>query len=276
MLFITDYSPTPSQSSPTMLHLPQDVLSDILTFVKIDSFIIIGTVCSAFHASYNQSEKITRKSKFLQSPQLLEQAPHIEFKRPFPLDDLIARNEIDVIPLLLSRGLLEWDPFCVERAAEVNSYRFFQWLLATELAWLPEVAHFAAAETGNLELMIYLVDKGVRYPDHRSIVAAKAKGFRKTVEWLRELEIDGIYDMVRAARQDNVCAFEDNQMGLDVRYIEMYITEACSNSSFDVLEYFRRCVGIGPKAADVATARHFKHFEVVEWCAEFFPVLFVK
>ncbi|CAN0566172.1 unnamed protein product, partial [Ectocarpus sp. 12 AP-2014] len=53
------------------------------------------------------------------------------------------------------------------------------------------MAHFAAAETGNLDLIIFLVDRGARYPDDRSIVAAKAKGFRKIVEWLRELEIDG-------------------------------------------------------------------------------------
>ncbi len=257
----------------TLNLLPNDVLRHILDFVKTDSYAIIGAVSSAFRSVYATSERVTRTSKYTQSPRLLQQVPNLNFHNPYLLDDIITRNEIASIPAVMERGV-EWDPFCVERAAELNHQGFFRWLLGTNLAWLPEVAHFAAAGTGNLDLMIFLVDKGVRYPDDRSIVAAEKKGFRNIVEWLQELELDGVFDMVRAARQDNVCAFEDNeQMGSDVRYVEMYITEACSNSSFNVLEYFRRYVGVGPKAADVATAKHFQHFAVVEWCDEFFPGL---
>lgn len=60
----------------------------------------------------------------------------MKFSNPFLLDDLITRKEIAVIPLLLSQ-CLEWDPFCVERAAELNRQGFFRWLLGTKLAWLP-------------------------------------------------------------------------------------------------------------------------------------------
>lgn len=255
-----------------MLHLPKDVLKYILSFVKVDSYVIIGTVCSAFHGCYNQSQKITRTSKFLQSPRLLEQAPHIEFQRPFPLDDLITRNEIDVIPLLLSRGLLEWDPFCVERAAEVNSYKFFEWLIATELPWLPENAYCSAAECGNLSLMIFLVERGAGYPDDRAITSAKKLRDRKTIEWLLELQLDRTYEMVQAARADSVYAFEQMQNS-DYGHVRMYITEACVNSSFGVLEFFRSEVGVGPTIADIARATLFKRFEVLEWFGEFFPDL---
>ena len=255
-----------------MLHLPKDVLRYILSFVKTDSFTIIGTVCSAFHGCYNRYQKITRTSKFLQSPQLLEQAPNIEFQRPYPLDDLITRNEIDVIPLLLSRGLLEWDPFCVERAAEVNSYRFFEWLIATDLAWLPENAYCSAAECGNLSLMIFLVERRVGYPDDRALTSAKKLGDRKIVEWLLELQLDRAYEMVQAAREDNVDAFEQMEVS-DYGHVRMYITEACVNSSFGVLEFFRSSVGVGPTVADIAMATLFKKFGVLEWFCEFFPDL---
>lgn len=257
-----------------MLHLPEVLLHHILSYIKIDSYGIIGTVCSAFHHCYDQSEKVTRTTKFFQSPQLLEQAPHIAFHFNFEnclLDDLIVRDNIQIIPLLLSRGL-EWDPFCVESAAEVGSYRFFDWLFGTELAWLPENAHYSAAEAGNLDLMIYLVEKGDKYPDSRSLAAASRQNFSSIVGWLRELQLDRAYEMVRAAREDNVNAFEQMEV-TDYEHVDMYITEACANSSFGVLEFFRSFVGVGPTVADVVMATVFQRFGVVGWFCEFFPEL---
>lgn len=270
------HSPLSSQPSPTMLitDLPTEVLHHVLNYIKTDSFLIIGTVCSAFHHCYNtRDEKVTRTTKFFQSPQLLEQAPHIAFKfdNSNLLDDLIGRDNIQIIPLLLSRGL-EWDPFCVERAAQLQHYKFFDWLFNTTLAWLPENAHCSAAEAGNLDLMIYLVEKGDKYPDSTSLAAASRQNFSSIVGWLRELELDRAYEMVRAAREDRVDVFEQMQV-TEQEHVDMYITEACANSSFDVLEFFRSMVGVGPTIADVAMASLFKRFEVVEWFWEFFPEL---
>lgn len=271
-------TPTPlsSQPSPTMLitNLPTEVLHHVLNYVKTDSFLIIGTVCSAFHRCYaTPSTKVTRTTKFFQSPQLLEQAPHtaFHFDNPNLLDDLIARDNVQIIPLLLSRGL-EWDPFCVERAAQLQHFSFFDWLFNTTLAWLPENAHCSAAEAGNLGLMIYLVEKGDKYPDSRSLAAASRQNFSSIVAWMRELELDRAYEMVRAARENTVDVFTRME-NTEYQHVDMYITEACANSSFDVLEFFRSMVGVGPTVADVVMATVFKKFEVVEWFWEFFPEL---
>jgi hypothetical protein len=247
-----------------ILNLPDVLVRHILSFVKTDAYAIIGPVCRQFRCHYKPSEKVTRTSKYTQSPTLFHLL-HRPLKSPYLLDDLISRDEIDTIPLVLARGY-EWDHFCVERAAELGSTKFFKWLRTTELPWLPENAHHSAAAAGNLEMMIFLVESCGGYPDERSIIVAKKIGFSNIVGWLRELQLEPEYVMVQAARQDNVYAFEQTEVVDD-----KYLYDACVNGSFDVLEYFRISVGVGPTALDVAAAEHFHRFEVVEWCLEFFP-----
>lgn len=50
----------------------------------------------------------------------------------------------------------------------------------------------------------------------------------------------------------------------------MYIREACVNGSFNVLEFFRRFVVVGPTTTGVAAALHFQRLEVMDWYREFF------
>lgn len=57
-------------------------------------------------------------------------------------------------------------------------------------------------------MMIFLVEKGAGYPDDRALVAAKKLGVTKIVDWLHELQLNSAYEMVRAARDHNVFAFE--------------------------------------------------------------------
>ena len=252
-----------------ILNLPGVLLRHILDFVKTDSYAIIGPVCQDFREEYGQSQKITRTSKFCQSLTLFQQASDyfLKFTSPFLLDDLISRDEIDIIPLVLKRGY-EWDHFCVERAAETNNYKFFKWLRTTELPWLPENAHHSAASAGNLEMMIYLVASGAGYPDLRSLLVAKKFGFMKIVGWFRELQLESDYAMVQAAREDDAYIFEQTEA-----FDEKYIHEACVYGSFNVLEYFRTSVGVGPTARDIAAGVHFQRLEIIEWCLEFFPEL---
>ena len=93
-----------------MLHLlsiSKDALQHTLSFVKADSYAIIGPVCRDFRNCYGSGERVTRTSKYTQSPQLFRQATettNIEFRSLCLLDDLISRDEIDVIPPLLARG----------------------------------------------------------------------------------------------------------------------------------------------------------------------------
>lgn len=257
-----------------ILELPAVILETIFDFTKTDSYAIIGAVCTTFRDNFSLSERITRTSKYTQSTKLCNVATiilNIPFNSPYLLDDLISRNQIDIIPLVLSRGL-EWDHFCVERAAEIGSYNFFAWLKTTELAWLPENAHFSAASSGNLDMMMFLVESGAGYPDDRSFDAAKNLQHHKIVGWLRELELEHDYVMVQAARADDVYAFEQTLVD-DHHLNQKYITEACMNGSFDVLEFFRSSVGVGPTIRDVRAAVLIKRFEVVDWVLEFFPDL---
>lgn len=82
------------------------------------------------------------------------------------------------MPLVLSRGI-EWNHFCVQRAAEVNSYNFFDRLKTTNLPWLPENAHRTEALSGNLDIVFFLVESGAGFPDSRSFAVAED---RKIVE----------------------------------------------------------------------------------------------
>ncbi|CBN80443.1 EsV-1-149 [Ectocarpus siliculosus] len=260
-----------------MLHLlliSKDALQHILSFVKADSYAIIGPVCRDFRNCYGSGERVTRTSKYTQSLQLFRQATatNIEFRSLCLLDDLISRDEIDVIPPLLTRGY-EWDHFCVQRAAETNSYRFFrwlQWLQTTDdgLPWLVENAHRAAAKEGNLEMMIYLVESGAGFPDSGSLAVTRDC---KIVEWLRELRLDPAHAFVKAAREDDVCVFEQTESFDDHGLNRMYIKEACIHGAFNVLEFFRVFVGVGPTPSDVAWALHFQTEDILDWYREFFP-----
>lgn len=265
-----------------MLHLPtHHVLRYILDFVKADSYAIIGPVYRDFRNCYGSGERVTRTSKYTQSLQLFRQATatNIEFKSLGLLDDLISRDEIDVIPPLLARGY-EWDHFCVQRAAETNNYNFFRWLqwLQTTtddgLPWLVENAHRAAAKEGNLDMMIYLVESGAGFPDSGSLAVTRDC---KIVQWLRELRLDPAHAFVKAAREDDVCVFEQQTERTDAfddhALNQMCLKEACIHGAFNVLEFFRVSVGVGPTQSDVATALHFQTGDILDWYGEFFPSL---
>jgi hypothetical protein len=253
----------------TMLHLPEEILHHTLSFVKTDSYAIIGTVCQNFRNCYRVSERVTRTSKYTQSLQLFQQATNIEFNNPQLLDDLISREEIDIIPLLLARGY-DWDHFCVERAAETSNRKFFTWLQTTDLPWLVQNAHRAAASHGNLGLMVYLVESGAGFPDDSFYNVAMD---RKIAEWMHELQLGPDYHFVKAAREDDVCVFEQTEFFDDHVSNQMYIREACIHGSFNVLEFFRRFVDVGPTVSNVSAALHFEVAGILDWFWEFFPEL---
>ncbi|CAM9138145.1 unnamed protein product [Ectocarpus sp. 8 AP-2014] len=255
-----------------MLHLPKEVLQRILDFVKADSYAIIGPVCRDFRDCYRSSERATRTSKYTQSLQLFQQATtaNIEFKSLRLLDDLISRDEIDIIPPLLARGY-EWDHFCVQRAAETNSYEFFEWLRTTDLPWLVENAHRAAAKEGNSGIMIHLVESGAGFPDSGSCTVTKDC---KILQWLRELQLDPAYAFVKAAREDDVRVFQEIEQVFDDPVLsQMCVREACIHGSFNALEFFRTFGDVGPTVSDVAAALHFQEDDVLDWYWEFFPSL---
>ncbi|CAN0251181.1 unnamed protein product, partial [Ectocarpus sp. 12 AP-2014] len=269
-LHATYFSKNPSCRQITMLHLSKDALQHMLSFVKADSYAIIGPVCRDFRNCYGSDQRVTRTSKYTQSLQLFQQATakNIEFKSPNLLHDLISRDEIDVIPRLLARGY-EWDHFCVQRAAETNNYKFFQWLQTTDdLPWLVENAHRAAAKEGNLEIMIYLVESGAGFPDSGSHAATNDC---KIVGWLRELQLDPAHAFVKAAREDDVRVFEQIEFFDDHVLNRMCLKEACIHGAFNVLEFFRVFVDVGPTVSDVATAVHFQMVDILDWYWEFFP-----
>lgn len=253
----------------SILDLPAAIISEILEYVKVDSYAIIGPVCQEFKNVFSASEKVTQTSKYLQSVSLFDTlCLTTKFHCPNLLTDLISVNNIQVIPRLLSRGV-EWDHFCVERAAEVNSYKFFNWLITTELPWLPGNAHHTAALSGNLGMMVFLVESGAGYPDSRSFIAAVDN--RKITEWLREVRLDVAYSFVQAARVDDAEIFEQTEFFDDHSLNKMCVKEACVNGSYNVLEFFRVKVDIGPTVSDVAAALHFKQAEILDWYWEFYP-----
>lgn len=258
-----------------LLCLPEDALKTVLDFTKTDSYLLIGTVCRAFRDQYSLLEKITRRSRYTQSPALFDVAIglNIRFESSFLLDDLISRDEIEIIPRALSRGV-EWDHFCVQRAAEVGSFRFFRWLMTTALLWLPENAHFSAASSGNLGMMKFLVESGAGYPDQRSFRAATELKHYGIVGWLQELHLDRAYVMTRAARDNDVDVFEQSlgDSGDGGDHHAKCITHACINGSFDVLEFYRlNIVDLGPTRDDFNAAVHFHRSGVVDWMLEYFP-----
>lgn len=262
-----------STMSNDLARLPAEVLRHIVALVKTDSYAIVGSVCRGFRDSYTHvSEKVTRFSKYTQSPALFHLATSqlgIEFSDSHLLDNLISRNEIEIIPLVLARGL-EWDHFCVESAAACGCRDFFVWIMKAGLPWLPENAHASAASNGDLAMMMFLVESGAGYPDARSQIVAAKLGHHHISRWMGELRlIKPEYALVEAARANDACFFEWSGIEGLLDH-ESYITVACVNGSLDVLEVFRTTLGVGPTAEDVATAVFFKQYSVFEWCSEFF------
>ena len=121
---------------------------------------------------------------------------------------------------------------------------------------------------GNLDMMIYLVESGAGFPDSGSLAVTRDC---KIVEWLRELQLDPAHAFVKAAREDDVCAFEQTESFDDHALNQMYLKEACIHGAFNVLEFFRLFVDVGPTPSDVATALHFQMVDILDWYWEFFP-----
>lgn len=256
-----------TQTMSRLMDLPDDICQFILEFVKKDSYALIGLVCKKFERGFKNSEKVTKTSIYAQNPELFEIAiKHLEihFHKDF-VDRAIKRHDFPVIPIALSFGF-EWDHFCVMTAAEVNSLDFFKWLInQRHLKWLPENAFSVAALEGSLEIIKFLVETKSGYPDCRAL--RNATGL-DVIKYLKSLEEDPCYKLVKAARQDNVSVFEThflNTKGIDDETAELYIREACFYGSLKVLEFLYDCFKVLPTIENVNHAVEFYRYEVRTW-----------
>ena len=71
-----------------------------------------------------------------------------------------------------------------------------------------ENAHRAAAKGGELGHDDLLGREGAGFPDSGSLAVTRDC---KIVEWLRELRLDPAHAFVKAAREDDVCVFEQTE-----------------------------------------------------------------
>ncbi|CAN0170394.1 unnamed protein product, partial [Ectocarpus sp. 6 AP-2014] len=161
-------------------------IKSFLNYAGADSCAIIGPVCGDFRRHFRASEKVTTSSNYNRSVSLFDTPPPTtKINGPH----LIYWNEIQVVPLLLLRWV-EWNHFCVQRAAEVDNCNFFDRLKTTNLPCLPGNAHCAAVLSGNLKMMVFLVERGAGFPDSRSFAVAEDL---MAVGWLRELPLHDDY-----------------------------------------------------------------------------------
>ena len=248
----------------TVLDLPDGILHHVLEFVKDDSYALIGPVNRQFNRCFKPCEKVTRTSTYTQNCELFKKAIY-ELKIPFHKDFVehaIIRHDVAAIRLALSLGF-DWDPFCVMTAAEVDCLEFFKWLVGQpHLRWLPENAFSIAAIEGNTRIMKFLVEMKTGYPDCRAMPNAMGYGRAETIEYLKTLEEDPCYKLVKAARQDNVTFFHTHFSG---EHGDLYVREACSYGSLKVLEFLYDLFEILPTAVNVQHAVEIHREEVREW-----------
>jgi len=244
------YFPKKYKHSIPNPELPRELWNCISDFCEPKSYLHLGLVNRVINSTFEFKSKETSLSLCLTNVSLFKEA--LENNVSFP-DDLIEKLAILDSPDLLKIALLngfEWDPFCVEQAMASSSKNFFRWLKTTDLFWLPENAHSFAAYNGDLEMMKFLVEEQIGYPDNVSMTMAIGKD--DIIEFLKNIECNNMYKMVNAIRSDDLETFKLVWEHMGVVH-KRAIVECCYYGSIEILTFL---VDIGhyPEKSDLCVA----------------------
>jgi len=222
-----------------MDSLLEDVHSNILGFLGENNYIFYSSVNRKFRDAYEYKNK---SSKCTSIKSVVESVSTFKYYLELGIEDFSENDLFEaaskfgkefVMEYLLENGY-EWDHFCVLDVVECESFDFFNWLhLKTDLPWLPENAYAHAASMGKLNVLNFLRDSKMGYPDCRCIRNAEDESIVKWYHNLRNTDIG--YTITLLIRDDNIeeirsiygtYAFDDNML-----------TEACCYGSISVVQF---------------------------------------
>lgn len=252
-----------------LMEFPDDVLGCVIDFCKHNRYLPVGIVNKKFNSMFKPYEKNTCVISVFESEKMFESYYHDDIKYPNDIVEILAeKDKYMSIPIAIKNGF-EWFPFCVEDAACYGSKEFFTWLHGTDLFWLPENAHHAAAECGNLEIMEFLVSSGIGFPDTRSELAAKKRGMEHVIKWIESIKKDPVFIMVEALRNSEIPLIEELYYS-GIRPHSRAITEACINGEMDVLELLVESFDMYPCKEDVNIALSMYRYDIAYYINEKF------
>ena len=248
-------------------ELPMDVLGHILDFCKPERYIPIGLVNKSFNSSFKKDEKTTSSISMFENESLFTNYASDDVEYPKNIVEILALNgKYSSIQMAINYGF-EWDHFCVEGAASNGKKELFTWLKDTDLFWLPENAHASAASDGNLEMMKFLVDSEIGYPDVRSEKIALYNNRNDIIEWMDTLKSNPRYVMVEAIRNSDLTSVK-RLFHSGVKLHSRSVTDTCINGNIDLLRFLIESVEIIPVKRDIDAAIHMYRYNIVEYLDE--------
>lgn len=221
-----------------MDYLNDDVYSNILDFLGEDNYVYYAGVNLKFRDTYDYKFKSKRTS----IKSVVESKSTFKYYldnniEDFSHDDLFKSaskfGKSFVMEYLLDNGY-EWDHFCVLDAVECEAFDFFKWLhFETDLPWVPENAYAHASSMGKLNVLSFLREFKMGYPDCRCIQHAYNENIAKWYYTLNNKDIG--YLITLLIREDDIEKIKsiygtytfDNNM----------LTEACFYGSIGVANF---------------------------------------
>ena len=250
-----------------MNNIPDDVAGNILSFCEPGRYLTIGLVNKQFNLLHKDEQKVTSTLGYLESdtPLLTRDGDQV-LPEPATLKGLMTSKCLHrLVKRTMERGL-EWDPFCVNEAAEAGYTEFFTWLERTDFFWLPENAFASAAEEGNVDFMKFMVDSGYGFPGTMSLYRARTRGHANVAEWMDQVRCTKGYSLHRAITNYDWRLVEELYQDVETHY-DWMVVDAIAMGCYNTVEFFVS-VGETPKGRDVVAAKKFHREAILELLLE--------
>lgn len=247
--------------------IPDDIAGNIMSFCDPGRYLTIGLVNKQFNLLHKDEQKVTNTLGYLESDTpLLNKDGSQVLPEPETLKGLMASKCLHrLVKRTIERGL-EWDPFCVNEAAEAGYKEFFKWLERTNFFWLPDNAFASAAEEGNVDFMKFMVDSGYGFPGPMSLYIAEKNGHTSVLEWMDKLKFTKSYSLHRAIMNYDWRLVEELYQDVDTHY-EWMVLDAIAIGCYNTVEVFVS-VGEAPMDRDFVAAKRFNRDAILELLLE--------
>ena len=247
--------------------IPDDIAGNILSFCEPGRYLTVGIVNKQFNLLHKKEQKVTTTLGYLESdtPLLTMDGSQV-FPEPETLKGLMTSKCLHrLVKRTIERGL-EWDPFCVNEAAEAGYKGFFKWLERTDFFWLPENAFASAAEEGNVDFMKFMVDSGYGFPGSMSLYRAEKHGKDNVIEWMDQLQSTKGYSLHRAIMSYDWRLVEELYQDSENHY-DWMVFDAIAIGCYNTVEFFVS-VGETPMDRDFVAAKKFHRDAILELLSE--------
>ena len=240
--------------------VPDEITRCILEFCDPNRYLTLGIVNKKFN--YIHKGRYTSTSGHLESDTpLVNDKGECVLPRDLNIEEMARSKHLHgLIPRALDQGL-RWDHFCVEEAARVDNKDFFEWLIRSDLFWLPENAYASAAFYGRTGMLEYLRSSGLGYPDGRCRYFAEKNGNLEVLEWVNGVELTEGYALSEGVKNNNLGVVKKNYNSST--HYDWIFQDSVRCGSTMVVEFFLGS-GMVPVQRDLKAAIEQNRYEILE------------